>query len=90
MNMVLHHIPSPAEVFIDIAKVLDEGGQLFITELCSHDQSWVKRSCGDLWMGFDPIELTEWAQNAGFQESESIYLAQRNGFRVQIRQFIKI
>jgi len=90
MNMVLHHIPSPADVFFDLARVLDKSGQLFITELCSHDQSWVKSSCGDLWLGFDPIELGHWAQNAGFQEGESIYLAQRNGFRVQIRQFIKL
>lgn len=89
MNMVLHHIPSPADVFYDIAKVLDVRGQLFVTELCSHDQPWVKDSCGDLWLGFDPIELGDWAQGAGFLEGESIYLAQRNGFRVQLRQFIK-
>ncbi|MCP4414454.1 MAG: metalloregulator ArsR/SmtB family transcription factor [Gammaproteobacteria bacterium] len=89
MNMVLHHTPSPADVFYDIAKVLDIGGQLFITELCSHDQPWVKDSCGDLWLGFDPKELGDWAHGAGFKEGESIYLAQRNGFRVQLRQFIK-
>ncbi len=89
MNMVLHHTPSPADVFYDIAKVLDIGGQLFITELCSHDQPWVKDSCGDLWLGFDPKELGDWAHGAGFIEGESIYLAQRNGFRVQFRQFIK-
>ena len=89
MNMVLHHIPSPADVFYDIAKALDVGGQLFITELCSHDQPWVKDSCGDLWLGFDPKGLGDWAQGAGFREGESIYLAQRNGFRVQFRQFIK-
>ncbi len=89
MNMVLHHIPSPADMFFDLARVLNEGGQLFITELCSHDQAWVKGSCGDLWLGFDPQELADWAQNAGFSDGESIYLAQRNGFRVQIRQFIK-
>lgn len=89
INMVLHHVPSPAEVLFDIAKVLGKGGQLFITELCRHDQSWVKESCGDLWLGFDPVELGDWAQNVGFTEGESVYLAQRNGFRVQIRQFIK-
>jgi len=89
MNMVLHHVPSPAEVLFDISKILRKDGQLFITELCSHDQSWVKESCGDLWLGFEPEELGDWAKNVGFMEGESIYLAQRNGFRVQIRQFIK-
>ncbi len=89
MNLVLHHIPSPADVFYDLAKVLNVGGQFFITELCGHDQPWVKDSCGDLWLGFDPKELGDWALGAGFKEGESIYLAQRNGFRVQLRQFIK-
>ncbi len=89
INMVLHHVPSPAEMLFDIAKILAENGQLFITELCRHDQSWVKESCGDLWLGFDPVELGDWALNAGFAEGESVYLAQRNGFRVQIRQLIK-
>lgn len=90
VNMVLHHIPSPAEIFLDLAALLAPDGQLFITDLCSHDQSWARESCGDVWLGFDPEDLTEWAANAGFKTGESMYLAQRNGFRVQIRQFIKV
>ncbi len=90
VNMVLHHIPSPADIFFDISKALEKGGQLFVTDLCSHDQTWVKESCGDLWLGFEPEDLTQWAAAAGFKTGEHIYLAQRNGFRVQIRQFTKI
>ncbi|MFA7554543.1 MAG: metalloregulator ArsR/SmtB family transcription factor [Spongiibacteraceae bacterium] len=90
VNMVLHHTPSPAEIFSDLAKILNKDGQLFVTDLCSHDQSWVRESCGDLWLGFEPEDLTHWAAVAGFKTGESIYLAQRNGFQVQIRQFIKI
>jgi ArsR family transcriptional regulator len=90
INMVLHHIPSPADIFFDLAKVLKKNGQLFITDLCSHDQSWARESCGDVWLGFEPEDLTQWAADAGFKTGENIYLAQRNGFRVQIRQFIKL
>ncbi|MGK0499399.1 MAG: ArsR family transcriptional regulator [Oceanicoccus sp.] len=90
VNMVLHHLPSPAEIFFDLSSVLKTDGQLFVTDLCSHDQEWVKASCGDLWLGFEPEDLTQWAADAGFKTGENIYLAQRNGFRVQIRQFIKI
>ena len=61
---------SKLNVLFDIAKVLDKGGQLFITELCSHDQSWVKASCGDLWLGFDTEDLGDWALSAGFMEGE--------------------
>ncbi|ARN73164.1 ArsR/SmtB family transcription factor [Oceanicoccus sagamiensis] len=88
-NMVLHHIPSPAKTFVDVAKHLPVNGQFFISELCNHNQDWVKESVGDLWMGFDPDDISQWAKEAGFSVGDSIYLTQRNGFRIQIRQFIK-
>lgn len=90
INMVLHHVPSPADIFLDLASVLNTAGQLFVTDLCSHDQDWTRESCGDVWLGFDPEDLTQWAAGAGFKPGENIYLTQRNGFRVQIRQFIKL
>lgn len=89
VNMVLHHVASPSEIFADLARLLKANGQLFVTELCTHDQEWVREACGDIWFGFNPQDLTEWAELAGLREGQSIYLAQRNGFRVQIRQFLK-
>jgi ArsR family transcriptional regulator len=89
INMVLHHVPSPAEIFTDLASLLKTGGQVFVTDLCSHDQSWVQDACGDLWLGLEPEDLSQWANNAELAEGESIYLTQRNGFRIQIRQFLK-
>jgi ArsR family transcriptional regulator len=89
LNMVLHHLPSPAEIFFDLASLLQDDGQLFITDLCSHDQGWAQDACGDLWLGFEPRDITEWASAAGFSEGQSVYLSQRNGFRVQIREFIR-
>lgn len=90
INMVLHHIPSPAEIFSDLGSLLKTGGQLFVTDLCRHDQSWVQDACGDLWLGFEPEDLSDWATSAGFKEGQSVYLTQLNGFRVQIRQFVKL
>lgn len=89
VNMVLHHVPSPAEIFTDAASMLKNGGLLSVTELCVHDQNWVREACGDLWLGFDPDDLSQWATAAGLEEGPSDYLAQRNGFRVQVRQFFK-
>lgn len=89
INMVLHHTPSPAEIFSDLGALLNKDGQLFVTDLCRHDQSWVQDACGDLWLGFEPEDLSDWAASAGLNEAQSIYLTQLNGFRVQIRQFIK-
>lgn len=89
MNMVLHHTPSPADIFIDIANSLQEGGVLIVTDLCRHDQDWAKTACGDIWLGFDPVELQRWAESAGLQQGHSNYLALRNGFQIQLQQFIK-
>jgi len=87
LNMVLHHNPTPADIIADCAGLLNEHGVLLITDLCAHDQEWVKETCGDLWLGFEPEELTRWAGMAGLTEGNSLYLTQRNGFRIQLREF---
>ncbi len=87
INMVLHHTPSPAQIFKDVAAYLASGGVLLVTDLCSHDQGWARENCGDLWLGFEPQDLTKWAGDAGLADITSVYLAQRNGFQVQVRLF---
>ncbi len=89
MNMVLHHTPEPADIFFDLSQALKPGGVLIVTDLCSHQQQWAKESCGDLWLGFEPQDFSEWAQASELEEGQSTYFALRNGFQVQIRQFIK-
>lgn len=89
LNMVLHHVSSPAELFVDLYKALRSGGTLIVTELCHHNQEWAQQACGDVWLGFEPEELDAWAHAAGFANGRDVYLAQRNGFRLQIRQFVK-
>ena len=87
INMVLHHTPSPGQVLGDVAGHLAPGGMLLVTDLCSHDQGWARENCGDLWLGFDPQDLGQWAAEAGLSDIASVYLAQRNGFQVQVRLF---
>jgi ubiquinone/menaquinone biosynthesis C-methylase UbiE/DNA-binding transcriptional ArsR family regulator len=89
VNMVLHHTPSPASLFKDICGSLKERGVLLITELCLHDQDWTQQACGDIWLGFAPEDLQEWASASGLTEGQSVYFALRNGFQIQLRQFIK-
>jgi len=89
VNMVLHHTPSPADIFHDLSAALAPGGALLITDLCRHEQSWAREACGDLWQGFEPDDLSRWAGDAGLQEGQSVYFALRNGFQVQLRQFLK-
>ncbi len=89
-NMVLHHLPSPADCFQDAACLLVQGGALVICDLCHHEQAWAKEACGDLWLGFEESELITWAEQAGFEHKHSAFVALRNGFQIVFCSFIKI
>lgn len=90
VNMVLHHTPSPADIFQDLSRALVPGGALLICDLCRHEQAWVRDACGDLWQGFEPDDFSRWAASAGLEEGQSVYFALRNGFQIQLRQFFKL
>jgi ArsR family transcriptional regulator len=88
-NMVLHHMPAPAEALKRFTHLIEPGGSLILTELCSHDQSWVRDTCGDLWLGFDQDDLNRWAVDAGLTPGGSLYIGLRNGFQIQVQQYSK-
>lgn len=85
--MVLHHQPSPQRFFQQTRRLLTRRGVLVVAELCPHDHEWARSACGDLWLGFEPEELGAWAGNAGLGPGESQFLAQKNGFRIQIHTY---
>jgi len=87
LNMVLHHFAAPAEALKQMAELLQPGGSLLVTDLCSHNQSWAKEACGDLWLGFEQDDLARWASAAGLTPGESLYVGLRNGFQIQVRHF---
>ena len=89
LNMVLHHFAAPAEALKQLAQRLKPGGSLLLSELCSHNQSWAREACGDLWLGFEQDDLARWAMAAGLIPSESLYVGLKNGFQIQIRHFAK-
>ncbi len=88
-NMVLHHVPTPADEFSASAKLLQPGGRLLITDLCQHDQTWARENCGDLWLGFEETELRSWAIQAGLKPLQTAYVGLRNGFQIQCQLFGK-
>jgi ArsR family transcriptional regulator len=87
LNMVLHHMASPAAVFISASKLLTPGACLLIADLCPHDQDWARNTCGDLWLGFEPADLDAWAVDAGLTRGQGVYLGLKNGFQIQVRLF---
>ena len=90
LAMVLHHAPSPAAFFAHAARLLAPAGRVIVVELVRHDQEWARDACGDLWLGFEPNELVDWARAAELTPAAPEYLAQRNGFRVQIHHFDRL
>ena len=87
LNMVLHHFSAPADALRQLATRVKPGGSLLVTELCSHDQSWAREACGDLWLGFEQDDLARWANAAGLAPGDSLYVGLRNGFQIQVRHF---
>ena len=85
--MVIHHMASPAQFFLSAQQQLLPGGLLLVAELSKHSQQWVTEACGDVWLGFEPQAITEWADQASFTSINLQHLAQRNGFNVQVHTF---
>jgi SAM-dependent methyltransferase len=88
-SMVLHHARAPAAFIAHASRLLNPGGLLLVIDLCTHDQAWVRDACGDVWLGFEPDDLDRWAQAAALVPQAAQYLAQRNGFRLQIKPFFR-
>ncbi len=89
LNMVLHHLASPPQLFHEASSRLNKNGYLLIAELCAHDQAWTRDICGDLWLGFDADEMDNWALAAGLTPSMSAFIGLKTGFQVQARLFQK-
>jgi ubiquinone/menaquinone biosynthesis C-methylase UbiE len=89
-NMVLHHVALPAQELAAAANLLKPKGVLLVTDLCRHDQDWARNSCGDLWLGFDPKELQQWAAQSGLEPIQTTYVGLRNGFQIQCQIFSKL
>jgi len=89
LNMVLHHTSSPADMFSDCAQLLNEDGVMIVSDLCHHNQDWSRENCGDIWLGFEPEELTLWAEQAGLETDDSLFIGLRNGFQIQLYKFVK-
>lgn len=89
LNMVLHHLAAPAEAMRQLADKVKPGGNLLISELCSHNQSWARDACGDLWLGFEQEDLARWANAAGLEPGQNLYLGLKNGFQIQLRHFVR-
>lgn len=68
LNMVLHHAEQPLEVLREVGRVLAPAGRVVIADLLHHHDDAVRQTMADVWLGFVPLELSDWLQQAGFSQ----------------------
>ncbi|MBN2197100.1 MAG: metalloregulator ArsR/SmtB family transcription factor [Polyangiaceae bacterium] len=65
-SRMLHHAPRPGETLAAIARLLRPGGQVVVIDYLRHDDERLGEQQADVWLGFEPAELTALAAAAGF------------------------
>lgn len=67
LNLVLHHLPVPAEAFREIRRILAHDGILFLTDFQRHTDESMRQRYGDHWLGFELYELEQYLAASGFR-----------------------
>ena len=66
MGLVLHHVPDPAVVVTEAARVLKRGGRLLIIDMLPHDRAEYQQQMGHVWLGFPERQVRKMLSAAGF------------------------
>jgi len=67
-HMLLHSVDSPAATIREMARIVVPGGVVVAVDFVRHDQEWMRRELGVVWLGFDPDEIRAWFQEAGLDD----------------------
>jgi DNA-binding transcriptional ArsR family regulator/protein-L-isoaspartate O-methyltransferase len=65
---LLHHAPRPQKAVERLADLCRPGGTLVVIDYASHEDESM-RDQADLWLGFEPSELTRFARAAGLSDA---------------------
>jgi ArsR family transcriptional regulator len=68
MGLVLHHVPDPALVVGECARVLRRGGRVLIIDMLPHDRVEYQQQMGHVWLGFPERQIRKLLTAAGFTD----------------------
>lgn len=70
INMALHHIKNAKKAIAEMYRVLKKDGIVVISDVREHNGEWAKEEMFDEWLGFSKDQMTNWLEDAGFQNIE--------------------
>ena len=73
--LVLHHVPGPAAVLQEAARVLRPGAPLLICDMLPHDHEEYRQQMGHVWLGFGDDHMKNMLAEAGFEGVRIVPLA---------------
>lgn len=75
-NMYLHHIESPSEAIIEMARILKPGGVMVITDLDEHNHEFLRTEQYDRWLGFKREDIRQWFIMARLKQVKVVSVGQ--------------
>jgi len=84
LNMVMHHLTSPLECFMEAGRILAAGGVFKIIEFDKHTDERLRVEFGDRHLGFSEEEVVRYLESSSFTRVSSESFSLNNGLVVRV------